>query len=142
MTEPPVVIDASVAIKWVVQEADSDLARALAGRDMLAPELLRLECLSAIWRRIVQRELTLREAPVLLRLLEAIPIRLRAIDEYLDEVLRLSVLLTHPVYDCAYLALALLNGTHVVTADRRFAKAVRLKPGVAGSIMLLTETAH
>jgi predicted nucleic acid-binding protein len=138
----PIVIDASVAIKWIVEEEDSDLARRLAQRDLLAPELLHLECLSAIWRRIVRRQLTPGEAPVLLRLLEAIPIRLLAIDEHLDEVLRLSVLLTHPVYDCAYLALALLNRTRVVTADRRFAKAVRSEAALAGSVMLLKETAH
>jgi hypothetical protein len=70
------------------------------------------------------------------------PIRLLAIDEHLDEVLRLSVLLTHSVYDCAYLALALLNRTRVVTADRRFAKAVRSEAALAGSVMLLRETAH
>jgi predicted nucleic acid-binding protein len=101
----------------------------------MAPELLRLECLSAIWRRIVRSELTLREAPIVLRLLDPLPIRLRAIDQYVDEVLRLSMLLTHPVYDCADLALALINGTRVITADRRFASAVRSEPTLAHSII-------
>jgi predicted nucleic acid-binding protein len=43
----------------------------------------------------------------------------------------------HPVYDCLYLALALQRGTHVVTADRRFA-AVATRPELAGRVRLLS----
>src|SRR6056297_3289030 len=37
------VVDASVAIKWIVDEADSDRADLLQGTDMVAPALLRIE---------------------------------------------------------------------------------------------------
>jgi predicted nucleic acid-binding protein len=50
--------------------------------------------------------------------------------------------LQHSVYDCVYLAMALASGAQVVSADRRFVSAVRRRPDLAGSIVLLGETAH
>jgi predicted nucleic acid-binding protein len=45
--------------------------------------------------------------------------------------------INHPVHDCLYLALALHNRTHVVTADRPIATAANL-PGLAGRARLLS----
>ena len=47
------------------------------------------------------------------------------------EALRLAQLLDHPVYDCVYLALALLREVPVVTADRRFVAAAARDPDVS-----------
>lgn len=142
MISPLLVIDASVAIKWVVQDADSDLARSLERSELVAPEFLRLECLNALWRRIIKGDLKAAGMPEMLRLLDALPIQFWAIGQRLEEILRLSVLLEHPVYDCAYLALALAHDVPVITADRRFVSAVRRKPDLAESIVLLREIAH
>lgn len=37
------VVDASVAVKWLVDEPGSDAVHALKGRDLAAPALLRIE---------------------------------------------------------------------------------------------------
>ena len=49
--------------------------------------------------------------------------------------------LDHPVYDCIYLALALERGVLVVTADHRFATAVRKHPFHADRVRLLSDLA-
>jgi predicted nucleic acid-binding protein len=136
------VVDASVAIKWIVEEADSNLARSLEQYELIAPEFVRLECLNALWRRINNGQLDAAEIPEMRSLLDALPIEFYAVEERLEEILWLSVSLKHPVYDCTYLALALAFDVPVVTADRRFVSAVRRRPELAGSIVLLGETAH
>ena len=46
-----IVVDASVAVKWVIAEEHSALAEALMGRQMIAPALLLIECGNALLRR-------------------------------------------------------------------------------------------
>lgn len=141
MIGPLLVVDASAAIKWVVEETGSDLARGLEHYELIAPEFLRLECLNVLWRRIIKGQLQEAEIPEMRRLLDALPIEFCAVEQHLEEILRLSVFLQHPVYDCAYLALALAYDVPVITADRRFVSAVRRHSALASSIVLLSETA-
>ena len=48
----PLVVDASIAVKWVLPEPDSERARALILRgDLTAPDLLRLEVANALWKQ-------------------------------------------------------------------------------------------
>jgi predicted nucleic acid-binding protein len=138
---PLMVVDASAAIKWIVEEADSDLARGLDRYELIAPEFLRVECLNALWRRIINGQLQAVGIPEMRRLLDALPIEFCAVEQRHEDILRLSVFLQHPVYDCAYLALALAYEVPVVTADRRFVSAVRRHGALANSIVLLGETA-
>ncbi len=42
------VVDASVALKWVVEEEGSEAALALKGRDLATPSLLRVEAATAL----------------------------------------------------------------------------------------------
>ncbi|UKJ74067.1 type II toxin-antitoxin system VapC family toxin [Azospirillum brasilense] len=62
MPPPPnigsaVILDASVAVKWLVPEADSAAAEAVAeGRNIFAPELLLVECANILWRRVQKGE--------------------------------------------------------------------------------------
>ena len=44
----------------------------------------------------------------------------------------------HPVYDCAYRALAREQGVRLITADRRF-HAAAVNGGMAADIMLLAD---
>jgi predicted nucleic acid-binding protein len=44
------IIDASVAVKWITEEENSDRARLLLRRlDLLAPTLIHAEVANAIW---------------------------------------------------------------------------------------------
>lgn len=57
-----IVVDASVAIKWVVEEEGSDAAAALADQDLTAPSLLMVECANVLWVKARRGELTSSEA--------------------------------------------------------------------------------
>ena len=138
----PFVVDASVAAKWLFKEHDSELAETLRGWRLIAPPLLWLECGSVIWSRIRRGLLDAREVPALLAYLEAVPVEPVTMERRLDLVLRVAIELCHPVYDCTYLALAVANDVRVVTADRRFVRAVQKNDLLAPHIVLLADLAH
>jgi predicted nucleic acid-binding protein len=136
------VVDASVAVKWLFDEPDSGLAKDLQDRPLLAPELLLLECCSVIWRNLANGRLRPSGVPDVLAMLRAAPVQLTGVELLLDDVLRYATLLRHPVYNCACLALAVLNDLRVVTADQRFVRAVRTNSFLARHIVLLGDLAH
>ena len=120
------VVDASVAVKWLVVEEDANVARELAtsDHDLHAPRLMASEIANALWRKARAGGMERRAAGVLLANLPDIPGRWSA-DEFVSaDAVRLALALEHPVYDCVYLALAHRIDAKVVTADRRFANAV------------------
>ncbi len=65
------VVDASVAIKWVVQEAGTPEALALRKATLLAPDLLVLECANILWKKHKLGQLTVGEASAIAQLLDA-----------------------------------------------------------------------
>ncbi|HEX3210654.1 MAG TPA: type II toxin-antitoxin system VapC family toxin [Geminicoccaceae bacterium] len=136
------VVDASVAIKWVLHEPDRDLAYALFDGILLAPDLMLIECANALRSRAARGSVGVGEVePAWTTICEA-PVRISPAVEFIDEALALGVALEHPVYDCIYLALAIASGCSVVTADRRFRAAVRREPRLDGRVVLLSELAH
>lgn len=137
-----VVVDASVAVKWVIREPDSYAALELVARHRLAaPELLAIECTNAIWLQARKRRLTPVEARGALVDLLAVAIDFTPDHLLAPAAMSLAVDLDHPAYDCAYLALAIDRAAPVVTADRRFAASVRRHPFLADRIRLLEEVA-
>ncbi len=132
-----IVIDASVAVKWVVREPDSDAADALLDDDLAAPVLWLAEAANVLWRRARIGEITADEASVRLSELRNAPVASLPMEPHLDRALQLATEIGHPVYDCIYLTLALHHDTHVVTADRRFAAAAA-RPKLAGRVRLLS----
>ena len=50
------VIDASVAVKWVIEEEDTTQALALRGRALAAPDLLIAECANILWKKVRRNE--------------------------------------------------------------------------------------
>jgi predicted nucleic acid-binding protein len=130
------VVDASVALKWVLSEAGTEAALALRTDELLAPILWLAEAANALWRGVRLGELMLDEARELLDALIKAPVASLPMEPHLQAALTLSVQLQHPLYDCIYLALALHQDTHVVTADRRFA-AIASRPGMKDRVRLL-----
>ena len=120
------VVDASVAVKWLVAEDDADVAEELAtsGHDLHAPRLMASEVANALWRKARAGEIERRAAGILLADVQDMPVRWGADEVLSANAARLALALNHPVYDCVYLALANRIGATVVTADRRFAIAV------------------
>ena len=139
------VIDASTALKWVLQEDGSEAAAALLdGRSLHAPALLFPEVANALWSAVRRGRLSEVEAADALDLLSRAPLRLPTAEPSLaNRALQLSFLLNHPVYDCTYLALAMQREVPVVTADRRFALAAARVPKAAPFVrLLLAEAPH
>jgi predicted nucleic acid-binding protein len=118
-----IVVDASVALKWVLTERDSDAAIALRNDELVAPKLWLAEAANGLWRHVRLGEITTAQALQFLRDLIEAPVASVPAEPHLAIALRLAIELRHPVYDCLYLAVALHYGTYVVTADRRFAAA-------------------
>jgi predicted nucleic acid-binding protein len=126
------VVDASVAVKWVVPELLSDeAAQLLAGdEDLIAPDLLEVEAANALWKKTMRRELSGREADRALGLLHESGLVLRPTRPLLPRAAAIARRLSHPVYDCVYLALAETERAPLVTADERLASRLRRKFGV------------
>lgn len=115
-----VVIDASVAIKWVAPEALSEHAVALLeGPRLAAPDLLVAECANILWKKVARSEMQGDAAIVAAEAIERVEIELVPMRLLLAESLKLALELDHPAYDCLYLALALARDCRFVTADGR-----------------------
>ncbi len=115
------VVDASVAIKWVVQEPGTDAALAIRQCRLLAPDLLVAECANILWKKVRRGDLEAADAVLAGRLLERTGIELVPMRRMLERATRLSIALGHPAYGCFYLALAEASGCDFVTADDRLA---------------------
>ena len=119
------VIDASIAAKWVVEEEGTAQALALRQRAaLIAPELLVAECANILWKKVQRDELSKDEAVLAARLLQAAEIELRPTRSLLEPATRIAIELVHPAYDCLYLALALERGCKFVTADERLLRKI------------------
>jgi predicted nucleic acid-binding protein len=116
------VIDASVAIKWVIQETGTQAALQLRRHRLLAPDLLVPEVSNILWKKVRRGELSEQEAMVAAGLLARADIDLVPMRTLLEPATRLAVLLDRPAYDCIYLALAALHGCGFVTADAALAR--------------------
>jgi predicted nucleic acid-binding protein len=137
-----IVVDASVAVKWLIDEEHSALAGALSDRQMSAPSLLLIECANALLRRARAGDIPAPAVPTKVRALWLVPVRLVPSERYLEGAIALATELRHSIYDCLYLALALDERAPLVTADGRFVEAIRRHRALSGAVALLTETAH
>jgi predicted nucleic acid-binding protein len=132
-----VVIDASVALKWVLDEPGREAADALLEEELIAPALWLLEAANALCRRARRGEISGEEAKARLTELHNAPVTTTGIEYDLVGAVDLANLLDHPVYDCLYLAMAIRENTFVVTADSRFHAVVDRSPTLKGAVRLL-----
>jgi predicted nucleic acid-binding protein len=135
----PLVVDASVGLKWVVEESGSDDAAALLdGRKLLTSALFWAEAANALASKLRRNELDRAAAMDAWLDLSRAPVETEALTaDAVGRALHLAADLGHPIYDCCYLALALERGAVVVTADRRFVDAVGRHPYLARHVRVL-----
>ena len=124
-----VVIDASVAIKWVIEEEGTPQALALLSYALAAPDLLIAECANILWKKVRFGELSSKEANFAAGLLARADIELMPMRPHLQAATRLAIALDHPAYDCIYVALAEAEGARLVTADARLVQKLAAHAG-------------
>ena len=115
------VVDASVAAKWFVEETGSEAAVALLdlGPELLAPDLLLAEVANVAWKKLRRGEIAPHHLQVPVHWVRTGVPRLVPIGSLIEEAIAITVELDHPIYDCVYLALAVRSEAPLITADRR-----------------------
>jgi predicted nucleic acid-binding protein len=123
------VVDASVAIKWFVDEPDSGNAAALLAHSLSAPDLLAPECANILWKKVTRAELSLDEAEAIALALEGAAVTLHPTRPYLANATKIACQLGRAAYDRFYLALTEKLRQPLVTADMRLVNALRRDSG-------------
>jgi predicted nucleic acid-binding protein len=123
------VVDASVAVKWLFEEQDSEAAEALlisAGENnlkLVAPAILPAEVANALWKRMRRGDMDRRKTLETGQRFEEICPLLLPIEDLVQRALELAIDSRHPVYDCLYVALAEGLPADLITADERLYRA-------------------
>ncbi len=136
------VVDASVAVKWYVEEDLSDEAVAILdrGERLFAPDLIVAEVANIAWKKAVRGEIGPDQAREIAGGIgRGVPV-LCSSAELAGRALALALTLDHPVYDCLYLACAERVDGLLVTADRRLRDAARAS-GLGVRVGLLGDAA-
>ena len=126
-----VVVDASLTVKWLVEEEDSDKAHVVLQswdtQDVtrVAPNLMPFEVANALHRRVLRGELSVGDSARLIAQLLGSRLELHQTAGLHARALELtSELQQGAVYDAHYLALAEGFGCELWTADQRFYRAL------------------
>ena len=126
-----VVVDASLTVKWLVEEEDSDKAHAIlqswVAQDVtrVAPNLMPFEVANALHRRVLRGELSVGDSARMIAQLLGSRLELHQTAGLHARALELaSKLQQDAVCDAHYLALAEEFGCELWTADQRFYRAV------------------
>ncbi|WP_206346047.1 type II toxin-antitoxin system VapC family toxin [Sulfolobus sp. S-194] len=127
------VVDASVVIKWFVNENYSKEALILKEayvkglEDLLAPCILPFEVLNGLKYTYSLGEKELEEVG---KILSDFQITLYGFENILDEMVSLSLRYGITIYDAAYIALGKVLNEKVYTADERLIRKVKELPFV------------
>ena len=139
-----IVIDASLAVKWFLEEPDSDLAGELFAKfigQIAVPTLFGIEVAAALvregnidkpnagtMRRAIKKIVSFLSNGSLATVIQA--------PSELAKAANLALDLGHPLKDCIYLVLAMELGCDLVTCDARFAAKAK---GVWAGVRVLGE---
>jgi predicted nucleic acid-binding protein len=126
------ILDASVALKWVLPEADSVQALAVreafqqGAHELLAPDVYPIECGHSLSKK--QRQGLISDAMALWNDLMLDAPRLVASLPLLPAALQIAAEARMGVYDCLYVALAEREGCLLLTADERLVRSLPGRP--------------
>jgi predicted nucleic acid-binding protein len=125
-----VVVDASVAAKWLLPEADTAVAMRLLNSNfrLHAPDFVALEVASVVWKRVRRGDNSRPEGETMLSLLSSVPLIRHPSSDLVDAAFDIAMTYGRSVYDSVYVALAVREEAQVVTADRRLYNALQPTP--------------
>lgn len=134
------VVDASVAVKWLVPEDMSDIAKEISVSTdrLVAPRLIETEIANALVRRTMQGALSRQEASDYFRKVSFLLPQLIDVDDMIEPAFENACVLRHPIYDLIYLETERRLDTQLVTADRRFT-AKLLNTDLARHVTLISD---
>ena len=113
-----VVVDASVAVKWVVEETHSGKAELLLRYDTRhAPDHWLAEAVNAVWAKQVRGDLTASDAEERMLVLRHAPVVAAPIADLMSRAFAISVARSVTIHDSLYIALAATLDINLVTAD-------------------------
>ena len=123
------VVDASVAVKWLVPEIHADAARRILSskHELLAPDLIWVEVGNVIWKKWRRGEVPGHAAGDLLQDFHRYPVQTFASRALMTAAWDLAERYSQSFYDSLYLALAASVECPLVTADLKLYN--RLKTG-------------
>ncbi len=124
------VVDAGVAAKWFIPEVHSDTAlRLFEGDHSLAvPDLFLAEFGNILWKKIRLGDITRDEGREILKAIKIVPFDIVSSVPLLDPAFEIAVGLGRTMYDSVYVALAVLEGCPLVTADRALCRTIKTTP--------------
>jgi predicted nucleic acid-binding protein len=112
------VIDPTIALKWVITEAGTEAALSLRRQaKLIAPELLLADCAAVLCKKVATGELMKDEALLAGRLLQGSGVEFVPTRVLLETAMLITLDLDHSAHDCFYVALAAARSCHLVTAD-------------------------
>ena len=123
------VVDASVAVKWLMPENHAAAARRIltSNHELLAPDLIWAEVGNVLWKKWRRREVPGHVAGDLLRDFRRYPVQTFASRALMTAAWDLAERYDRTFYDSVYLALAVNAECPLVTADLKLYN--RLKAG-------------
>jgi len=124
------VVDASVAAKWFVEEENSESALSVLseGNQLHAPDFFLLEMDSIFWKWMRRGAITLTEAESLRETLRRYPVTLHPLTPLIEPAFAIATRTGSTVYDSIYVALAALLEGKMVTADRKLNNSLGNSP--------------
>ncbi len=125
-----IVVDASVAIKWFVEEIHSEAAALLVDPaiEISAPDLIGPEFGNILWKKIRRREVARAAAADILAAFQTTGIVTYPSADLLPAALEIAGELERSLYDSLYLALAVARDCQLVSADQKFVSAIIASP--------------
>jgi predicted nucleic acid-binding protein len=124
------VVDTSVAVKWVVPENggniedDTGLALDLLSYALIAPDCLVGEFANAMFRKVQADEISAVQAKASIDILPEL-ITFFPTPVLVAAAFDLAIAIGHPIHDCLFLVTAMQHGHPLVTADRKFVARCR-----------------
>lgn len=121
------VVDASVAVKWFVEEEYSAQARSLLSEDAVrrAPDFILVEFAHVALKLIRRRQLSPHDARAAGAHLARL-VTLHPASPLVRSAFEIGLMFDRSIYDSLYVALALRERCKLVTADRRLYNALSL----------------
>jgi len=135
------VVDASVAVKWLVPEGHADAARRILSpnHELLAPDLIWAEVGNVIWKKWRRGEVPGHAAGDLLQDFRRYPVQTFASRALMSTAWGLAERYRRSFYDSLYLALAASAECPLVTADLKLYNQLKAGP-FAESLVWVEDT--